>query len=324
MPGLGILAMARPLAAAIGHRRHPRRPHRVAEMADHRRVGAGPLGRRRPHCARGLVDHARPQPSPATRSLLRSPNRGRRTTQAGARRSRGMRPVIDPRDGDIEDDASSPGRHSLLSLAGSLLAEISFPKLAVASIWLIIMPGLLLGLAPVAASVWFDAVVSKLSAPLAELWPALLLVAIVIGGLIGGRTLLRLAESSFWSLNALAVQPGYMACREGLRHAAERWLPAHATSAQLDRLRAIMAAIAGAIVCALALLVLAAAWPKAHLFGDVGALTSARQLALVTLANSVVIVSGYLAVVALAWGIMDATIAQPRDLGGYFAPPAAG
>jgi len=235
-----------------------------------------------------------------------------------------MRPVIDPRDGDIEDDASSPGRHSLLSLAGSLLAEISFPKLAVASIWLIIMPGLLLGLAPVAASVWFDAVVSKLSAPLAELWPALLLVAIVIGGLIGGRTLLRLAESSFWSLNALAVQPGYMACREGLRHAAERWLPAHATSAQLDRLRAIMAAIAGAIVCALALLVLAAAWPKAHLFGDVGALTSARQLALVTLANSVVIVSGYLAVVALAWGIMDATIAQPRDLGGYFAPPAAG
>src|SRR5215475_9140836 len=211
-----------------------------------------------------------------------------------------MRPVIDPRDGDIEDDASSPGRHSLLSLAGSLLAEISFPKLAVASIWLIIMPGLLLGLAPVAASVWFDALHSKLSAPLAELWPALLLVAIVIGGLIGGRTLLRLAESSFWSLNALAVQPGYMACREGLRHAAERWLPAHATSAQLDRLRAIMAAIAGAIVCALALLVLA------------------------TLANSVVIVSGYLAVVALAWGIMDATIAQPRDLGGYFVPPAAG
>src|SRR5215510_16142352 len=181
-----------------------------------------------------------------------------------------MRPVIDPRDGDIEDDASSPGQHSLLSLAGTLLAEISFPKLVVAWIWLIILPGLLLGLAPIVASVWIDALYNKIRAPYAELWPAVLLLAIIVTGLLGGRSLLRLAESSFWSLNALAVQPGYMACREGLRHAAERWLPAHATSAQLDRLRAIMAAIAGAIVCALALLVLAAAWPKAHLFGDVG------------------------------------------------------
>ena len=59
-----------------------------------------------------------------------------------------MRPVIDPRNGDIEDDASSPDRHSLLSLAGTLLAEISFPKLAMAWIWLVVAPGLLLGLAP--------------------------------------------------------------------------------------------------------------------------------------------------------------------------------
>ena len=36
-----------------------------------------------------------------------------------------MKPVIDPRGGDVEDDASSTKRRSLLSLAGSLLAEIS-------------------------------------------------------------------------------------------------------------------------------------------------------------------------------------------------------
>jgi hypothetical protein len=43
-----------------------------------------------------------------------------------------MKPIIDPRDGDIEDDASSTKRRSLFSLAGSLLVEISLPKLAVA------------------------------------------------------------------------------------------------------------------------------------------------------------------------------------------------
>jgi Calcineurin-like phosphoesterase len=224
-----------------------------------------------------------------------------------------MRPVIDPRDGDIEDDASNPSRHSLMSLAGSLLAEISFLKLATAWIWLIIMPGLLLGLAPIVASVWLEALYSKISAPFAELWPAVLLLAIIIGGLLGGRTLLRLAETSFWSLNALAVQPGYMACREGLRHVAERWLPAQASSAQRDRLRSVMAAVAGAVVCALALLLLAAAWQNAHLLGDVSKLNSARQLAHVIFANSVVIIAGYLAITALIWGIADASISQPRD-----------
>jgi hypothetical protein len=108
-----------------------------------------------------------------------------------------MRPVIDPRGGDIEDDASSPGRHSLLSLAGTLLAEISFPTLAMAWIWLVVAPGLLLGLTPILASVWIEALYSKIRAPFAELRPAALLLAIIITGLMGGRALFRLAESSF-------------------------------------------------------------------------------------------------------------------------------
>ena len=51
-----------------------------------------------------------------------------------------MKPNIDPRDGDIEDDASSTKRRSLFSLAGSLLVEISLPKLAVAWTLLIGLP----------------------------------------------------------------------------------------------------------------------------------------------------------------------------------------
>jgi len=43
-----------------------------------------------------------------------------------------MKTVVDPRRGDIEDDASSTKRRSLLSLVGSLLGEISLPRLAMA------------------------------------------------------------------------------------------------------------------------------------------------------------------------------------------------
>lgn len=52
-----------------------------------------------------------------------------------------MKAVIDPRRGDVEDDASSSKRRSLLSLAGSLLAEISLPKLAVA--WFVLILSLI-------------------------------------------------------------------------------------------------------------------------------------------------------------------------------------
>ena len=52
--------------------------------------------------------------------------------------------IIDPRKGDAEDDASSPKRRTLLSLAGSLVAEISLPKLVLAWVLLIGLPGFLL------------------------------------------------------------------------------------------------------------------------------------------------------------------------------------
>ena len=65
-----------------------------------------------------------------------------------------MNPVIDPRGGDVEDDASSTKRRSLLSLAGTMLAEISFPKLILSWIMLFVIPALLLGIAPLVASAW--------------------------------------------------------------------------------------------------------------------------------------------------------------------------
>ena len=76
-----------------------------------------------------------------------------------------MKPVIDPRGGDVEDDASSTKRRSLLSLAGSLLAEISLPKLALSWTMLFVVPGLLLGLSPLVASAWVSMVSRKITSP---------------------------------------------------------------------------------------------------------------------------------------------------------------
>jgi hypothetical protein len=47
------------------------------------------------------------------------------------------KPILDPRAGDADYDASSPKQKSLLAIAGSLLAEISLPKLllAWAGVW---------------------------------------------------------------------------------------------------------------------------------------------------------------------------------------------
>jgi len=157
-----------------------------------------------------------------------------------------MKLIIDPRDGDVEDDASSTKRRSLFSLAGSLLAEISLPKLILSWTMLFVVPGLLLGLAPLVASAWIAMVSRKITSPLLGVWPALLLVTVLAIGLFGVRSLFRMAESSFWSLNSLAVEPIYVACREGLRHLVEVALqilvilpgdPEHAVDAVARRLR---------------------------------------------------------------------------------------
>ena len=133
----------------------------------------------------------------------------------------GEGPLVDPRRGDVEDDASSTIQRSLLSIAGSLMAEISLPKLLFAWTLSIVLPAIALGLAPLLATAWL----AKASGSIADLGgPGAVLVLLLVAavGWYGWRPLFRTAEANFWSLNALAVQPGYALCREALRHLAER------------------------------------------------------------------------------------------------------
>ena len=231
---------------------------------------------------------------------------------------------LDPRQGDVEDDGSSTKRRSLLSLAGSLLVEVSLPKLAIAWLMLIVVPALILGLAPLVVSAWVNQVSATITSPLNRVWPFLILSALVAIGWFGGRTLFRLAESGFWSMNSLIVEPGYVTCREVLRHIVEALFASRTTSAQFARLRAASAAAAGFVVSGLAVLVLILAWPRSRWLVDISIFNFPHRLVWIALANSVVLGAAYLAVAALVWAIEDTVMAQPHDLDGFGVSPDEG
>ena len=229
--------------------------------------------------------------------------------------------LFDPRQGDAEDDGSSPKQRSLLAIAGGLLAEISLPKLVFAWTVSILLPAVLLGAAPLVATIWF-AKVSRTVAELTELGTVLLLIAVVALGWIGWRPLWRTAEMNFWSLNALAVQPGYTFCREALRYLVEHMFGGTSGAAAQGRLRAVSAAGSAVILCVCGLAIAILAWPATHWAGTVADLLSLHSLAVSALANAVVVVSAYLAIASLFWGAADASMDQPIDLPAFAAASA--
>jgi hypothetical protein len=227
--------------------------------------------------------------------------------------------LIDPRRGDAEDDTSSTKQRSLLAIAGSLLAEISLPKLLLAWIVSIVLPAFLLGLAPLIATTWFG----KASARFLELTgisAAIVFIAVATIGFAGWRPLFRVAEANFWALNALAVQPGYALCREGIRHIGERVFKAQDPAA-LARSRAASCAAAGILVSAIAVLILVLVWPATQWIGATGDFAVPRRLILPTIANAVAVMSAYLAAASLVWGFADAEMDQPRDLEAFDEEP---
>ena len=235
-----------------------------------------------------------------------------------------IKPVLDPRAGDIEDDASSTKSRSLLALGGSLLSEISLPKLLTAWLVMLVVPCLVLGLSPLIASAWAVKVFGNISFSYAGLWPIILLAILLAVGWLGGRPLFRLVERSFGSLNSLIVEPCYALAREGLQQLIERPLPERLSKIRRGRWRAAASGAAGILICALALLVLILVWPSSRWVGNVSDLIAPLHLAPVALANGVVLVAVYLGGAALASAFADATMPPPSDFHDFHAGPDTG
>jgi hypothetical protein len=229
--------------------------------------------------------------------------------------------LVDPRQGDAEDDVASPGQRSLLTIAGSMLVEISLPKLLLAWTTSLVLPAVLLGLAPLVATAWLATVSAQIVA-VTEIGAALVLIAAIALGWLGWRPLLRIAESNFWSLNALIIQPGYVFGSELLHHLMERIFARQWTDAGRARLRATSSAVAGTIMCGCAALLIALVWPSSRWIGTVSDVASLHRLIVPTIANAVVLVSGYLAIFSLAWGFADASMNQLSGLTAFDTAPS--
>ena len=233
-----------------------------------------------------------------------------------------MKSIIDPRNGDVEDDGSSTKRRTLLSLAGSLLSEISLPKLLAAWAVLIVVPAITLGAGPLLVSIWLGTVSAKTAALYTGLLAPTLLIALLLLAWFGGKPLWRLIETNFWSLNALAVQPAYALAREALRQTAELFIPADTDQAKRGRVRAFSAAAAGLLICVVSLLLFTLVWPQTRWTGSASDLASPITLMRSALFNSVAIITAYLAAAGLIWALADSLMEQPRDA--PMAPSASG
>ncbi|WP_426435708.1 metallophosphoesterase family protein [Bradyrhizobium genosp. P] len=209
----------------------------------------------------------------------------------------------------------------MLAIAGSLLVEISLPKLLFAWTVSLVLPAVLLGLTPLVATAWLATVSGHILA-LTEVGAALVLAVLAVLGWIGWRPLFRVAETNFWSLNALAVQPAYVFCREALRHLAERTFARHFTPAGRARMRATSSAVAGITVCGCAAFIAILVWPGSRWIGTASDLTVPHHLIVPTLCNAIVLVSCYLTLAALVWGFADASMDQPFDLAAFDTAPA--
>ena len=245
-----------------------------------------------------------------------------RSTSAGEAGKARERLWLDPRRGDIEDDAASPKRRSLLAIAGSLLVEISLLKLLFAWTVLLLLPAVLLGLAPLAISAWFSTLSEHLLA-LTEIGAALMLIAIAALGWIGWRPLLRLVEINFWSLIALTVQPSYAFGREALQHLAELAWRKDLAPMLRAKLRRACSLGAGVLLSAAAVFVAILVWPFTQWTALLHELAVLHLLVTAMLANATFVVCCYLAAASLAWGLADARMDQPVNLVAFDDPGSA-
>jgi predicted MPP superfamily phosphohydrolase len=221
--------------------------------------------------------------------------------------------LIDPRSGDFEDDTSSTEQRPMLALAGSMLAELSLIKLAITWLILVAFPALILGLAVPLLSAWLSKVSDKAVA-FTGLGSAVLLTFLGAVAWFGLRPMLRAAESNFWALHSIVVQPFYALVREGIRHVAEASMLARSDEAVRAKVRAYTALVAAAFCVMMAYVVVRMTWPYTRWDASLADLTHVTTWIIPAIANAIVLITFYFALFSLISGLSDATMDQPMRI----------
>ena len=153
--------------------------------------------------------------------------------------------IWDLRRGDDDDDRTSPHGRSLRSLVFSAVLEFNYLKAPIGFLALFVAPALLIGIAPSVVIAYGRLIVHTPSltggSPIVA--PVVLIALAAIAFWLG-RLLFALAWENFWHLHYSLVLPIFVALREILRVAAEKFRGRSTTPEQLDRGRRVCAVIA--------------------------------------------------------------------------------
>jgi 3',5'-cyclic AMP phosphodiesterase CpdA len=204
----------------------------------------------------------------------------------------------------------SPQKGGLRGMILSAALEFNFVKAAVVFLILIVVPALLLGLAPSLAATYGRWLVgaSKMTNPVLGL---ILYVALAVVALSIAQPLLRFAFDTLQHLHYTLVFPIFVALRELLRAMAERLLGGSITPQRLDRGRRIGAVLAALLFAAGGLALGLAAYRSAGL--QVLDVLKARPwlLAKSALTNAAIFLGFSTAAASLYWLWRELTLSGP-------------
>jgi 3',5'-cyclic AMP phosphodiesterase CpdA len=157
--------------------------------------------------------------------------------------------IWDLRRGDDDDNRTSPYGRGLRSVVFAVVLELNYLKAPIGLLALVIVPALLVGIAPSVLVTYGRLVVHK--STLIGSAPVLALASLVV--LIGAalwlaRPLLAMMRLTLWHLHYSLVFPVFVALRELVRALVERVLGRSTSPGQLDRRRRLGTAVAALLL----------------------------------------------------------------------------
>jgi len=220
--------------------------------------------------------------------------------------------IWDLRRGDADDNRFSPGGQGLRAFFLSILLELNIVQAAVAFVFLILLPAILVGLAPSTLATYG----SMLASTAVQVWDYPLFVAgalalLCLAGYWFGAAIFRQATRNLFHLHYTLVFPVFILGREMIKVLAERWVGAVDTPVKLYRRRVIGTAVAGAIFAGGALLI---AYALLRSYGiQVVSLVSGDWRAILSTAivNGMEILAVSTAIASIYWSWRELTLGAP-------------
>ena len=221
-------------------------------------------------------------------------------------------PLWDLRNGDADDNRTSPKSRGWWNLVLSTTLEFNFLTASLAFVWLILVPTLLVGLLP---SVLIELGRRKLGTTvLLATYPfaAVLSLAALVGAALWiTRPLVAMTLDNFWHLHHTLVFPVFVALRETVCAFLERFLAPGADAVQLARTRRAGTVLATLLLASAGVL-LASLSPFSVLAGldDIRSVNP-RTLATAALGNTAVVLGVSTVFASLYWFLREISVSRP-------------